>query len=268
MDAATGITGLKIDSPKVSNVIKDNNYQLMHITEAPEDVFANYMRAEKAFLEAQYTQFPDVSNDPTYQKYASIEVNGEVVAELDNHGWAQISQNYANLPMEGKSGAIEGPELAQARAEFLAEKLGGKIVMADTALTQSEFKNTKQPSIYVNHSALQQDPAYTKLIKFEQMRTEFLAQKIGQETEQEDSPAQQTTTAADTSADRFLEYMEMSPEEQYFHAFLKRNNLTKEQFDALPKEMKEELITEFKAELEDKIENTHATQDKERNQTG
>ena len=56
------------------------------LAEAPEDLFQQIMEAKKEMLENDYRQPPAISKNPTYSKYASIVVNGKVVAEIDNHG--------------------------------------------------------------------------------------------------------------------------------------------------------------------------------------
>ncbi|MNE83659.1 hypothetical protein D3C80_1804940 [compost metagenome] len=56
-----------------------------------------------------------------------------------------------------------GPNLAQARAEQISKLLGGRIVKADTALTQLKFSvlsNTNQAERVVNYEAMKQDPIY------------------------------------------------------------------------------------------------------------
>jgi len=64
--------------------------------------------------------------------------------------------------------------------------------------------------------------------------------------------SKQTEQMGQTSAKKFLEFMEKTPEEMLFDSFLKKNNLTQEQFDRLSLEDREELLKQFKEEIMNK----------------
>jgi hypothetical protein len=73
--------------------------------------------------------------------YAEIKVNGKTVAKVFNSGSTETPNSLAgriDLTDDG-----QGPSLAQIRAEEIAKALGGKIVKADTAQTQSEWARGK-----------------------------------------------------------------------------------------------------------------------------
>src|SRR5204862_6559937 len=92
------------------------------------------MRADEA---AMATEGPD--NAPQ-NMYATVKVNGKIVATLYNGGSSAMSNDAAakvgDLPAPGASG---GPDLAQSRAEYIAKATGGTIEKASTAIAQSQW---------------------------------------------------------------------------------------------------------------------------------
>lgn len=234
------------------------------IAAASDEVFESFMAAQETMLELKYTSPSDTGQNPTYNSYATVVVDGKIVAKIDNHGWVESSNAIGgkiqnDLPMRGAGGELSGPALAEARAAYMAERLGGTIEMSSTALSQREFNAIPQPTMTVDRAAMMRDPAYQNLQELSAQRTAFLAQQIAQEskntgallttpvTNNQNDGMENTTTKS--AAEEFLEYMAMTPEERYFDAFLKRHNLTQEAFDALPPEDKEDLLSEFEEEL-------------------
>lgn len=261
------VNSVPIDWAQVKNLSNDQRLKPVHASELPEGLFSRIMQVQERMLEQKYTQMPDTAENPAYQPYASVTLNGEVVAEIDNHGFTATS--HANgakiqrgLPMEGAGGEITGPALAKARAEYIAEALGGEVSVAETALTQNQFSAIPQVKPSIDVDAMMQDPQYAKLMQLRRMRTEFMAQKIGQELEEtmatqiaggsaQNESAQVTKNAG--AAEKFLEYMDMSPEERYWDAFLKKNDMTQEEYNALPPEEKQALMKEFEQEFKEKL---------------
>lgn len=62
---------------------------------------------------------------------------------------------------------------------------------------------------------------------------------------------QQQASAA--ARQEFLAYMEKTPEERYFEAFLTARGLTKEELDAMPPKDREKILEEIQEEIERKI---------------
>jgi galactokinase/mevalonate kinase-like predicted kinase len=139
-------SGLKIIS------VKDN-------PELRDQMATNWlnMRADEA---AMATAVPD--NAPQ-NIYATVKVNGKVVATLYNGGSSWMTNDAAakvgNLPDTGPSG---GPNLAQSRAEYIAKATGGTIEKASTAITQSEW--TPRQSVSRNYTRAQLDDAYQAIM--------------------------------------------------------------------------------------------------------
>ena len=227
----------------------------IHISEAPQGVYERMMDAQKSMLEHKYTTPPDTSNNPAYKAYAEVIVNGKVVAEIDNHGWTKTSNALGarlqkGLPMEGAHGESQGPALAQARAEYIAEMLGGKVKKSSTALSQLEFYAVPAPKAEVDYEAMRLDPMYAQLQKTEHARTAFLTQQIAQENsvDVEDVIDKDFDPAAE-----FLEYMEQTPEERYYEAILREKGLTQEELDALPPEERAKVLDEIQQEIEKRM---------------
>jgi hypothetical protein len=80
--------------------------------------------------------------------YATVKVNGQVVATLYNSGCSAMT-NAAGAAMDGLEDppGMEGPMLAQWRAEQYAKKLGGTVEKASTAIDQQKW-NARPPREY------------------------------------------------------------------------------------------------------------------------
>lgn len=239
--------GFSINAPGVKEITPKASDRI-NLTEASNEIFQNYYDQQQKFLEARYSNLGDTSNHPAYQDYATVRVDGKVVAKINNHGFVETSNGVGSKLLSELPGAVNGksgPMLAQARAEKIAELLGGKVERSSTALTQPQFDRLPQPQSSLDVAAMQADPMYEQLQKSKQARTAFLAQQIGQD----DSSATSSGTGA---AAEFLDFMSKTPEERFFAAFLKGKGLTEEEFEKLPPEERTDLMTEFKQELKDK----------------
>ncbi len=217
------------------------------LTEAP-----NFQDQQQKFLEALYTKAPDTANHPAYQDYASIRVNGKVVAKIDNNGFVESSNMIGSKLLGQLPGAVNGksgPMLANARAEKIAELLGGKVERSSTALTQKEFDSLPAPHASIDMAALKADPMYEQLQKSKQARSEFTTQQIAQDGDDE---AQRAAAKHEAAVSEFLDFMSKTPEEKLFAAFLEKNGMTEEQFKMLPPEEQTKLMEEFKQELKAK----------------
>jgi len=157
--------------------------KLMHISEASEEIYKNYVNSGERLLEARYRKNSGEEDNPRNQEYASIEVNGRTVASIDNNGFVGTSNGVSNALQQlfaREGNGLNGPALAEERAAKIAATLGGKVVKSSTALTQSEYNATPAPGMNVDVEALRQDPFYAQLQKTKQARDAFLAQSIGQ----------------------------------------------------------------------------------------
>ncbi|MGY8704193.1 hypothetical protein RAD16_00435 [Bradyrhizobium sp. 18BD] len=103
---------------------------------------------------------PDNAPENTY---AQVKVNGKVVATLYNSGSSAMSNEAA-----AKIGKLEyppglnGPDLAQWRADQYAERLGGTVEKASTAITQSQW--TPRESRPTTYSPEQLDAAFQAML--------------------------------------------------------------------------------------------------------
>jgi hypothetical protein len=157
------------------------------LAEAPEDLFQMVMQAKQEMLEQRYSQKPDLSNNPTYAPYSTVVVNGKVAAKIDNHGFVETSNAMGGLCADAikaadtRSGGASGPLLAQARAEEIAQALGGTVVKAPTAMSQRAFEATPQPKVTVNEAAMRRDPEYAQIEQLQKAHAAFLAQHMEQQ---------------------------------------------------------------------------------------
>lgn len=154
----------------------------MSISELPEDAYQSFIEGEAArieanskYLEMQYTRFPeppDLSNYPGNKPYATVSVGGRVVATIFNDGGVQTDNSALGVKLrdvlKGDVNGTNGPDLAQDRADQIADMLGGKISKSRTALTQIQYAALPpiviQPPT-VDYEAMVGDPLYAQLQK-------------------------------------------------------------------------------------------------------
>jgi hypothetical protein len=105
----------------------------------------------------------DVPDDAPQNIYATVKVNGKVVATLYNGGSSAMTNDAAGKVGNLQDpGGLGGPDLAQSRAEYIARALGGTIEKAPTAITQSEW--TPRQTISTNYTRAQLDSGYRAMI--------------------------------------------------------------------------------------------------------
>ena len=83
----------------------------------------------------------DVPDNAPQTTYATVKVNGKIIATLDNSGSSAMTNEAAAMVggLQDPPGLTSGPELAQWRAERIAMATGGTIEKAASAMTQSEW---------------------------------------------------------------------------------------------------------------------------------
>lgn len=166
----------KIDfQGKLSGTLLTDILKPVNIAELPEESYQAYvegmkmnLEANKEHLENQYTErsFPETA---ATQSYANVVVNGKVVAEIDNQGLFRsdndFGKNFYDTLIDEVNGT-NGPDLAQARAEQIADYVGGRVVKTDTAITQTEFEAIEEPQATVDYEGMKNDPMYDRLQRF------------------------------------------------------------------------------------------------------
>jgi hypothetical protein len=110
----------------------------------------------------------DVPDNAPQNIYATVKVNGKVVATLYNGGSSAMTNDAA-----GKVGDLQdppalngGPDLAQWRAEHIAKAVGGTVEKASTAITQSAWKPRETAS--TNYTRAQLDTAFEAMMAEQQ----------------------------------------------------------------------------------------------------
>ena len=111
-----------------------------------------------------------VSDDDPENTYATVKVDGKVVATLYNGGsvttTAEVAAKVSDL--NDPPGLKGGPDGAQWRAEQIAKAMGGTIEKASTAITQSEWKPRESTPAYTRE---QLDAAFEAMMAEQQKTT-------------------------------------------------------------------------------------------------
>jgi hypothetical protein len=136
-------SGLKIISVKDNPELRDRMATMWLDTQAAEAALAT-----------------DVPDNAPQNIYATVKVNGKVVATLYNSGSSAMTNEAAGKVgnLQDPPGLNGGPSLAQWRAESIAKATGGTIEKAPTAITQSEW--TPRQNISRTYSRAQLDAAF------------------------------------------------------------------------------------------------------------
>lgn len=239
-------TGFDLRAANV-RAIDSGNLKKVNIAEASDETFQHFIEMQQRFLELRFSSGADTAGHPAYSSYATVTLNGKVVAKIDNNGFVETSnaaggQLHGRLP--GDVNGRTGPVLAEARAERIAELLGGKVERSASALSQAQYERLPKPETKIDYAAMRADPAYEQLQKTKQARSAFLAQQMAQS-----DPAATAETDGSDAVQEFLDYMSKSPEQRYFEAFLEEKGLTPEQFAKLPPDEREKILEAFEQRM-------------------
>ena len=106
----------------------------------------------------------DVPDNAPQNIYATVKVDGKVVATLYNGGSSVMTNDAAAKvgDLQDPPGLNGGPDLAQRRAERIAKAVGGTVEKAPTAITQSEWKPRQTTS--TNYTRAQLDAAFDAMM--------------------------------------------------------------------------------------------------------
>lgn len=170
----------------------DATLNATHVSELPEELYQGFLAGLEHALQtasmgeanAKPADSAYLANHPAMKPYATVEVGGKVVATVDNQGVMSTSNEIDTLlgdRIPNDINGTNGPNLAQARAEKIAELLGGKVVKSSTAITQSQFDaNPIDPErlrAQFNAEAMKNDPLYAQIQTITARRAAFLAQQ-------------------------------------------------------------------------------------------
>src|SRR3954469_8915612 len=104
-----------------------------------------------------------VSDDAPENTYARVKVDGKVVATLYNGGASTMTNAAAaKVGKLDDPPGLNGPDLAQWRADSYAKLLGGTVEKASTAITQSQWTPRESPS--TTYSREQLDAAFEAML--------------------------------------------------------------------------------------------------------
>ncbi|MBR1142706.1 hypothetical protein JQ567_05380 [Bradyrhizobium sp. AUGA SZCCT0431] len=159
-DASTATAKAKPGIP-VSDLKKldTSGLKAVSIKDTPElrDRIAMMWLSTQAASSAAATDVPD--NAPK-NIYATVKVNGKIVATLYNGGSSVMTNEAAGKvgDLQDPPGLNGGPDLAQSRAERIAKAVGGTIDKASTAITQSAWRPRQSAS--TSYTRQQLDAAF------------------------------------------------------------------------------------------------------------
>lgn len=158
--AASAKPGIPIANLKQ---IDTSGLRAISIADHPElrDRIAMVWLATQAANAAAATDVPD--NAPQ-NIYATVKVDGKVVATLYNGGSSVMTNAAAARvgDLQDPPGLDGGPDLAQARAERIAKVMGGTIEKASTAIAQSAW--TPRQRVSPTYSRQQLDAAFEAML--------------------------------------------------------------------------------------------------------
>lgn len=173
-------TGYAVSNLKAVKPLMGSGVSYHKISEGTEEEYQGFKKIIEDGLRLSHVVPPDLSNNPAYKDYARVTVNGKVVATLDNNGFAAMSNDAAGTLGNSLPDSGCGPALAKARAEAIAKALGGKVEVADTAMTQADWARVPTPKLSYDEAAIRADPMYSQLQALTRDRAAFLAQQLGQ----------------------------------------------------------------------------------------
>ena len=164
--ATTATENVKLQHPDLDFRTSDvSQLKITPLDTALRDLFATVCWEAQLANSADATDVPD--NTPQ-NIYANVKVNGKVVATLYSGGSSMMTNDAAAKvgDLHAPPGLSGGPDLAQWRAERIAEAVGGTVEKASTATAQSAWK----PHGTSNHASTPLDAAFEAMMA-EQQKT-------------------------------------------------------------------------------------------------
>lgn len=152
----------------------------LNLAELPNRDFQQILQGMGTSLKTIDHHIEHDKNHPVNDIYAEVLVDGQVVATLDNNGYLETSNafhaKYQAVLDAGINppGVPKGPELAQARAELIAQLTGGKIRQHESAMDQKAYEQADKPFVRLDAELSMQDALYhSQRMKIEQARRVF-----------------------------------------------------------------------------------------------
>ncbi|MCK1518233.1 hypothetical protein IVB22_38285 [Bradyrhizobium sp. 190] len=179
--AANAKPGIPVSAVKALDISGLKIISIRDIPELRDRMASNWLRMQAA-NSAAVTDVPD--NAPQ-NIYATVKVNGKVVATLYNAGSSAMTNDAAGKvgDWQDPPGLIGGPDLAQWRAEHFAKAVGGTVEKASTAITQSEWKPRETTS--TDYTRAQLDAAFEAMMA--ERQTAIMQRYAGYSTPHESS---------------------------------------------------------------------------------
>lgn len=232
----------------LSSLKKIEAGQLKQAKLAPDELAKIQAQLAEAQAAAYRIPVPGTYEDSLF---ATVEVNGQVVAKLTNNGFAETSNALAgrlrSLPSMGEGATASGPALARQRAEEIAKALGGKVMIADTAMTQTQWQNKPAIQWTTDWEAMQRDQqaalGYTSSPQT----------RIDVQTEAQKEDLDSASQLEPSAKEEFLKFANMTPAEKLRAMFLADEDLTEEDLKAMPPDERQKIEDKIAKRIEDAI---------------
>ncbi|MEH2587946.1 hypothetical protein [Bradyrhizobium sp. AZCC 1721] len=173
--------GIPVSAVKALDI---SGLKIMSVQDNPElrDLMAtSWLRMQAA----NSTIATDVPDNAPQNIYATVKVNGKVVATLYNGGPSAMTNEAAGRvgDLQDPPGLNGGPDLAQWRAERIAKAVGGTVEKASTAIAQSAWKPRQTTS--TDYTRAQLDAAFEAMMA--ERQTAIAQRSAGYSTPHESS---------------------------------------------------------------------------------
>lgn len=173
------------DNPAVIKLFSKPDNHIEKAVKGTEEDFQRTLRFLQFRLEASHTTGfydpPELVNYEGTKTYAEVVVGDKVVATVDNQGVVRADNSMQGLlqgKLKNEVNGTNGPDLAQARADQIAQMLGGQVKKTDTAITQERFASLAPPpkrELILDRAGMESDPLYGQIQELIQKRAEYMA---------------------------------------------------------------------------------------------
>jgi hypothetical protein len=152
--------GIPVSAVKALDISGLKAISIRDIPEIRDRMAASWPRKQAADANV----VTDVPDNAPQNIFATVKVNGKVVATLYNGGSSAMTNDAAAkvADLQDPPGLNGGPDLAQWRAEHIAKAVGGTVEKAPTAIAQSAWKPRQTTS--TEYTRAQLDTAFEAMM--------------------------------------------------------------------------------------------------------
>lgn len=231
------------------NMLSVSGLQLVK-KQLPEESILKPSESSAPELEAKLADIP--ADNAAENRYAYIFRGNEIIGEVYNSGGVAFYNNSEASQVELTQEGF-GPDLAQKRAEEIAEALGGSIVKAGTAMDQAAWLKTPAAERLLGVEAFNKQRELAAQSKYD-------AQMIAQTNAQ---VAAARKAKADAAVKDFMDFMDKSQAERLRAQVLLEMGIKEEDIKKLSAKKQKEVEDEIARRIKDKVERGLAQSDEQ-----